>query len=132
MGVPEMFHFVDKVAAVRSSFSALVGARLAYYETAELLLDGGSWVPWPDLPIRLYADTGRHVAVAWSGFDDLWTATDLSLPFSVGDETVRWVRNSVGKTADHANNRPNRPKGLSQNRSESDDRGGQKRGEFLE
>src|SRR5688572_25991540 len=87
----------SKISSIRSSFSAVVGAKLVCYETAELLLDDGSWERWPDLPIRLYTDTEKLIAIAWSGFDDLWIATDSSLPFPIDGSTVRWVRNSVGK-----------------------------------
>jgi hypothetical protein len=87
----------SKIRKIRSSFSDVIGAKLVCYETAELLQDDGSWDPWPDLPIRLYTDTQKVIAIAWSRFDDLWIATDSSLPFSIQGSTVRWVRNSVEK-----------------------------------
>jgi hypothetical protein len=93
----ETFNLDSKISTIRSSFAAVVGAKLVRYETAELLLDNGSWEPWPDLPIRLYTDTHKFIAVAWSRFDDLWIATDTSLPFPIEGSTVRWVRNSIGK-----------------------------------
>src|SRR5258708_886103 len=97
MQMPEPFKLDRKISTIRSSFSAVVWAKLVFYETAELLLDDGSWGPWPDLPIRLYTDTQKLIAIAWSRFDDLWIALDLSLPFPIEGSTVRWVRNSVGK-----------------------------------
>ena len=93
----ETYNLDSKIRMIRSSFSDVVGARLVCYETAELLLDEGGWEPWPDLPIRLYTDTQKVVAIAWSEFDDLWIATDCSLPFSIEGQTVKWVRNSVEK-----------------------------------
>ncbi|HYV37190.1 MAG TPA: hypothetical protein VE988_15900 [Gemmataceae bacterium] len=87
----------SKLNAIRTSFSGLVGARIAYYETAELLLEGGTWTPWPDLPIRLYTDALRLIAIAWSEFDNLWIETDSSLPFPIEESTIRWVRNSLEK-----------------------------------
>lgn len=87
----------SKTDAIRSFFSAVHGEKLACYETAELLLDDGSWDLWPDLPIRLYTDNQQLISIAWSRFEDLWIATDLSLPFSVEGSTVRWVRNSIAK-----------------------------------
>lgn len=95
--MPEVSNLDSKIEAIRSSFSSVIGATLLWYETAELLLLDGSWEPWPDLPIRLYTDTQKFVAIAWSRFEDLWIATDLSLRFSIDESTVRWVRNSVGK-----------------------------------
>jgi len=86
----------SKINAIRTSFSAVTGAKLAFYETAELLVDG-TWSSWPDLPIRLFTDNQQLLSIAWSRFEDLWIATDLSLPFSVEGSTVRWVRNSIAK-----------------------------------
>jgi hypothetical protein len=97
MQMPQSFKLDSTISTIRSSFSTVVGAKLAYYETAELLLDDGSWASWPDLPIRLYTDTQKLIAIAWSRFDDLWIATDSSLPFSIEGSTVRWVRSSVEK-----------------------------------
>jgi len=85
----------SKISQIRSHFSAVIGAKLLQYETAELLLDDGTWDAWPDLPIRLYPDTGTLIAVSWSQFDDLWIATDFSLPFSVEGQSIRWVKNSI-------------------------------------
>ena len=97
MPMRETSNLDSKIRTIRSSFSEVVGAKLVWYETAELLLDGGGWDPWPDLPIRLYTDTQKVVAIAWSKFDDLWIATDSSLPFLIEGSTARWVRNSVEK-----------------------------------
>ncbi len=82
-----------KVSDIQKHFASLVGTKLAGYETAELLLQNGQWDPWPDLPIRIYNEMHRMVAVSWSKFDDLWLASDLSLPFST-DATIRWVKNA--------------------------------------
>lgn len=85
------------IAEVTRRFSGLIGARLVWYETAELLQEDGSWTPWPDLPIRLYTDSGKVIAVSWSEFDALWIRKDMSLPFPLGDASIRWVRNSIEK-----------------------------------
>jgi hypothetical protein len=87
----------NKIAEIRSHFAAIVGARINRYETAELQLDDGTWDQWPVLPIRLYTDTGDVIAISWSGFDDLWIASDLSLPFSIDGSTTRWVSNSIDR-----------------------------------
>jgi hypothetical protein len=87
----------DRIGEIRSQFAAIVGARINRYETAELQLDDGTWDQWPDLPIRLYTDTGDVIAISWSGFDDLWIASDLSLPFSIDGSTTRWVSNSIDR-----------------------------------
>ena len=97
MHMRETYDLDSKIRVIRSSFSEVIGAKLVCYETAELLFDDGAWGPWPDLPIRLYTDTQKVVAIAWSRFDDLWIATDSSLPFPIEGSTVRWVRNSVEK-----------------------------------
>ena len=83
------------IAEIKSRFTPATGTTLLWYETAELLLDGGTWTPWPDLPIRLHLDSGKVIALAWSGFDTLWTATATSLPFAVEDAPIRWVRNAI-------------------------------------
>jgi hypothetical protein len=87
----------DRIGEIRSHFAAIVGARINRYETAELQLDDGTWDQWPDLPIRLYTHTGDVIAISWSGFDDLWIASDLSLPFSIDGSTTRWVSNSIDR-----------------------------------
>ncbi len=84
-----------KVLAIRQHFAEWIGSKLISYETAELLLSDGTWSPWPDLPIRLFADSDRVIAISWSRFDDLWIANDSSLPFSIEGSTIRWVRNSI-------------------------------------
>jgi hypothetical protein len=45
----------------------------------------------------LHTDRQKVIAIAWSSFDDLWIATDSSLPFPIEGSTVRWVRSSIGK-----------------------------------
>jgi hypothetical protein len=84
-----------KIEEIRSHFAAFVGARINRYETAELQREDGTWDRWPDLPIRLYTDTGDFIAISWSRFDDLWITRDLSLPFSIEGSTIRWVSNSI-------------------------------------
>ena len=84
-----------KAEDIQAHFSDFIGERIVRYETAELLLIDGIWASWPDLPIRLYNESGRVVAISWSRFDDLWLADDLSLPFPIGDSTVRWVVNGL-------------------------------------
>jgi acetylornithine/succinyldiaminopimelate/putrescine aminotransferase len=49
------------------------------YETAELQLIDGTWVAWPDMPIRLYADSEAIVSVSWSRFDDLCIERGVNL-----------------------------------------------------
>jgi hypothetical protein len=84
-----------KIREIRLHFAAVVGAKIDRYETAELLLQDGTWESWPDLPIRLYTDAGDMIAISWSRFDDLWIANDLSLPFSIEGSTIRWVTNKI-------------------------------------
>ncbi len=84
-----------KIEKVRSNFTAVIGATINRYETAELQLDDGTWIPWPDLPIRLYINTGGVIAISWSRFDDLWITRDLSLPFSIEGSTIRWVSHGI-------------------------------------
>ncbi len=84
----------EKVSDIRRAFGRVIGARLSSYSTAELLHDDGTWGEWRDLPIRLEWNPGGLVAVSWSRFDDLWIATDSSLPLSVEGSTVRWVRDA--------------------------------------
>jgi hypothetical protein len=87
----------EKVARIQEHFSGAIGSKLIAYETAELRELDGQWSPWPDLPIRLHLDSGQMIAVSWSNFDDLWLASDLSLPFEaeLEDAEVRWVRNAI-------------------------------------
>lgn len=84
-----------RIKDIQAHFAALIGERIIRYETAELLLADGTWESWPDLPIRLYTESGRVVAISWSRFEDLWLADDLSLPFPIGDTKVRWVVNGL-------------------------------------
>lgn len=93
----------SKVDDVRSHFAPVVGRKLIGYETAELLLHDGTWTSWPDLPIRLHLSGDKLVAISWSGFDDLWIANDLSLPFPIEDATVRWLSNSMANLNDILN-----------------------------
>jgi hypothetical protein len=86
-----------KVDKIRSVFAEVVGSAILRYETAELLLDDGTWESWPDLPIRIYIDTGQLISISWSKFDDLWIAKDLSLPFSIEGSTVRWVATAIDR-----------------------------------
>lgn len=82
-----------KIGAIRGHFAHVLGERIVRYETAELLLSDGSWVGWPDLPIRLYTESGGLVAISWSRFEDLWLAGDASLPFPIDEAEVRWIIN---------------------------------------
>jgi len=86
-----------RIGDIRSHFAAVVGATIVRYETAELLLDDGTWDSWTDLPIRLYTDASKLIAISWSGFDDLWITEDFSLPFSIEGSTIRWVDNRLVK-----------------------------------
>ncbi|MBY0230918.1 MAG: hypothetical protein K2W96_16655 [Gemmataceae bacterium] len=84
-----------RLAPIREAFAGLIGKTLVGYETAELLHADGTWGAWSDLPIRLRTEDGGLVAVSWSKFDTLWLAHDLSLPFDIGDATIRWVPNGI-------------------------------------
>lgn len=85
----------SKLDLIRSHFSPMIGRRLAYYRTAELLLADGSWSPWPDLPIRLYTSPESLVAVSWSRFEDLELSNLGELPIWADDATTRWVENGI-------------------------------------
>jgi hypothetical protein len=85
----------SKIRAIQEHFAALIGEKILRYETAELLLEDGSWDSWADLPIRLYTESNRLIAISWSKFDDLWLAEDNSLPFSIEGSTIRWVINGL-------------------------------------
>lgn len=96
--MPEPSEVEQRIAEIRSCFSAVIGAGIVWYETAELLDDHGTWSSCPDYPIRLFTDSGKVIAISWSQFDDLWIRTDLSLPFvfeGLENASIRWVRNSV-------------------------------------
>jgi hypothetical protein len=80
---------------IQTHFAAIIGEEIIRYEAAELLLDDGTRESWPDLPIRLYTGSNKLVAMSWSRFDDLWLADDPSLPFPIGDSTIRWVVNGL-------------------------------------
>jgi hypothetical protein len=86
-----------KIGDIRSHFAALIGAKVIRYETAELLFDDGTWDSWNDLPIRLFTETGKLVAISWSQFDDLSITGDLSLPPWIEGSTIRWVDNGIEK-----------------------------------
>jgi hypothetical protein len=83
-----------KLVEIRLRFAPLKGKTIDHYQTAEVVVEGEGWTPWPSLPVRVYFTDGSLVSIAWSKFDELWIANDLSLPWSCGIE-VRWVRNSV-------------------------------------
>ena len=82
-----------KIALVREVMGDLIGNRLVKYETAELKLLDGTWVAWPDMPIRLYADANAIVSVSWNRDDDLWIERGSGLPFAADDATLRWKTN---------------------------------------
>jgi hypothetical protein len=84
-----------KLEEIQGHFAAHIGEGIVRYETAELQLTDGTWTSWPDLPIRFFTGSGGLLAISWSRFDDLWLASDLSLPFSIEDLTVRWVINGL-------------------------------------
>jgi hypothetical protein len=87
----------EKIDAIKAHFAPLIGETISGYETAELLLLDGTWEPWPDLPIRLHTLETSSVGISWSKFDDLWLASDTSLPFSIEDSSIRWVKDSHEK-----------------------------------
>ena len=84
-----------KVRDIQEHFAPVFGETISRYETAELLLEDGSWTSWPDLPIRLYTGQNTLVAVSWSRFDDLWLENDTSLPFPTDGSTIRWITNGL-------------------------------------
>ena len=83
-----------KLRDIRSAFGPAIGSTISAYSTAELLHDDGTWSAWPDLPVRLEWGSHNLIAVSWSKFDDLWIATDDSLPFSGDGSTIRWVQDT--------------------------------------
>ena len=85
-----------KIRDIRDHFAPVLGQTIRHYETAERLLEDGSWTCWPDLPIRLYTGPDTLVAVSWSHLDDLWLSNDTSLPFSTAGSEFRWVVNGIG------------------------------------
>ena len=80
---------------VREVMGDLIGCRLVKFKTAERRLIDGAWVAWPDMPIRLYADSEVIVSVSWSRFDDMWIERGSGLPFATDDATLRWVTNGI-------------------------------------
>jgi len=86
-----------KMRDIQSHFNTIIGEKINRYETAELLHGDGTWESWPDLPIRIFTDSGNIISISWSNFDDLWLTADLSLPFSIEGSAIRWVSNSIEK-----------------------------------
>lgn len=82
-----------KRRAIQEMFGSVIGTKLIGYTTAEIKFD--HWEPWPDLPIRLQFNTNKQIAVSWSHFDNLWLADDMSLPFDISSDPVRWVQNAI-------------------------------------
>ncbi len=82
---------MNKVNNIYSCFFKLIGKKIIKYETTEIYFD--DWEPWNDLPIRIYFDDGEVISIAWSKFDDLWLSNNLTLPFSIEYNQVRWVIN---------------------------------------
>jgi len=80
----------DKIKSIRDFCKPLVGCTIDRFETAEILQDDGSWDDWPDLPVRIHFTDQRLLSISWSGFDDLWLASDTSVPFEAEDTTTRW------------------------------------------
>ena len=86
---------MDKVNAIYACFSGVMGKKIIKYETAEIYFDG--WEAWDDLPIRIYFDDGGVISIAWSKLDELWLSNDLTLPFPIDYNQVRWVINTPGE-----------------------------------
>ncbi|MBP2169091.1 hypothetical protein J2125_002283 [Erwinia toletana] len=82
---------MNKVEAIKKAFGKVTGTRLTSYFTAEVFYE--EWESWNDLPIRLMFDNGEIVAISWSRFNDLWLSNDISLPFDICDNQVRWTEN---------------------------------------
>lgn len=94
---------MSKVNNIYTCFFKLLGKKIIKYETAEIYFD--DWEPWNDLPIRIYFDGGEVISIAWSKFDELWLSNDLTLPFSIEYNQVRWVTNSPKEIRGCLNNR---------------------------
>lgn len=94
---------MNKVNNIYTCFFKLLGKKIIKYETAEIYFD--DWEPWNDLPIRIYFDGGEVISIAWSKFDELWLSNDLTLPFSIEYNQVRWVTNSPKEIRGCLNNR---------------------------
>lgn len=94
---------MNKVNNIYTCFFKLLGKKIIKYETAEIYFD--DWEPWNDLPIRIYFDGGEVISIAWSKFDELWLSNDLTLPFSIEYNQVRWVTNSPKEISGYLNNR---------------------------
>ncbi|EPC3765439.1 hypothetical protein [Klebsiella michiganensis] len=94
---------MNKVNNIYTCFFKLLGKEIIKYETAEIYFD--DWEPWNDLPIRIYFDGDEVISIAWSKFDELWLSNDLTLPFSIEYNQVRWVTNSPKEISGCLNNR---------------------------
>lgn len=94
---------MNKVNNIYTCFLKLLGKKIIKYETAEIYFD--DWEPWNDLPIRIYFDGDEVISIAWSKFDELWLSNDLTLPFSIEYNQVRWVTNSPKEIRGCLNNR---------------------------
>ncbi|HBM3269069.1 hypothetical protein [Klebsiella michiganensis] len=94
---------MNKVNNIYTCFFKLLGKKIIKYETAEIYFD--DWEPWNDLPIRIYFDGDEVISIAWSKFDELWLSNDLTLPFSIEYNQVRWVTNSPKEIRGCLNNR---------------------------
>lgn len=90
----------QKMQLVCTAFEPLISLPITRYQTAEVQRDDGSWSPWPDLPVRIYAGDQALVSIAWSCFDTLWLSNDLSVPFDISWDTVRWVDNGIPEIND--------------------------------
>ena len=94
---------MNKVNNIYTCFFKLLGKKIIKYETAEIYFD--DWEPCNDLPIRIYFDGDEVISIAWSKFDELWLSNDLTLPFSIEYNQVRWVTNSPKEIRGCLNNR---------------------------
>ncbi|WP_108816767.1 hypothetical protein [Loktanella sp. Alg231-35] len=83
-----------KIEALRRHFAPLIGERLSSFETAQIKLEGG-WLPWLDLPIRLYFGRESLVSIAWSHFDKLFISNDKTINFSTEGSEARWVSKKI-------------------------------------
>ena len=84
----------NKIELIQSCCESVIGSTIKSSETAEILLEDGTWDDWADLPVRLYFTDEQLLSVSWSKFDELWMSNDLSLPFSVDRMATRWKANA--------------------------------------
>ncbi len=77
--------------SIRRAFAPAIGEVLTGFSTTEHRFEDGVWHLDPNLPIRLVWGSQVRISVSWSRFDDLWLATDDSMPFKVDMDDVRWV-----------------------------------------